>query len=71
MVNTFDRATAFNQSLERWDVSRVLAMDSMFDQAYSFNQPLGGWDTARVTSANSMFSEAHSLSVWSEINGPG
>jgi len=34
----FSNAKAFNQPLDKWDVSNVIDMDSMFKGATSFNQ---------------------------------
>jgi len=40
----FNRAKAFNQPIEKWDVSNVENMKGMFYRAAAFNQPLpGGW----------------------------
>ena len=64
----FEAAYAFNQPLEKWDVSNVTNMGSMFEAAYAFNQPLEKWDVSHVTDMNSMFKGArsfnHSLSYW-------
>jgi len=39
----FYRATAFNQDISSWDVSKVTTMNYMFRNATSFNQDLSGW----------------------------
>ena len=36
----FNRATSFNQPLNKWNVSNVTNMACMFYGASSFNQPL-------------------------------
>ena len=43
----FCGATSFNQSLNKWDVSKVTDMDFMFDDASSFNQPLDDWNVSK------------------------
>jgi surface protein len=63
LADTFLGATSFNQNLESWDTTNVVAMNSMFAGATSFNNgggPLattsGGWDTSNVTTMASLFS---------------
>ena len=53
MKAMFRNATAFNQPLGDWDVSKVTDMSDMFNDATIFNQEIGGWDadTARVDDA--------------------
>ena len=51
----FHGATAFNQSLIRWDVSNVTNMSSMFLSATAFNQDINGWDVSKVTNMSWMF----------------
>jgi len=52
---------AFNQPLDKWDVSNVVNMSSMFWGAKSFNQPLDNWDVSNVTNMRSMFDGASSF----------
>ena len=43
MTSMFQDATSFNQPLNKWNVSKVLymdTMDTMFHGTRSFNQPL-------------------------------
>ena len=51
----FKKATAFNQSLDTWNVSKVTYMDGMFQGATSFNQPLAQWDIKQVITIDRMF----------------
>jgi surface protein len=46
----FAQARAFNQPLDKWDVSKVTNMSGMFRNANSFNQDITGWNTSNVTS---------------------
>ena len=55
MSYMFGSASTFNQSLDKWDVSKVTNMYGMFDSASAFNQPIGYWNVARVTSMSYMF----------------
>jgi hypothetical protein len=47
-------ARSFNQSLSRWNVSQVRAMDGMFEGASAFNQKLRAWDVSRVVTCRGM-----------------
>ena len=58
MESMFEEATAFNQDLSGWDVSKVTNMSSMFAFAYAFNRDLSGWDVSKVTNMWRMFSSA-------------
>ena len=49
MANMFNRATSFNQPLNKWNVSNVTNMACMFYGASSFNQPLNKWNVSNVT----------------------
>ena len=56
MGYVFQDATAFNQPIGDWDVSKVGNMDAMFNPttyaraaAYAFNQPIGGRDVTSLT----------------------
>src|SRR5690554_6732559 len=40
----FSSANSFNQPLNSWDVSNVLAFEGMFYNAQSFNQDLSSWN---------------------------
>jgi len=54
----FADASAFNQDLSKWDVSKVYDMEDMFLRASSFNQDLSKWDVSAVTDMRSMFQGA-------------
>ena len=49
MDRMFQNATAFNQSLNTWDVSNVVDMFAMFINASSFNQNISSWSVNGVT----------------------
>jgi surface protein len=51
----FSGAAAFNQPLDKWDVSSVTSMELMFSGAAAFNQPLDKWDVSKVTDMGLMF----------------
>ena len=51
----FSGATAFNQPIGSWDVSKVTDMSYMFSGAYAFNQPIGSWNVSNVTTMFGMF----------------
>ena len=59
---------AFNQPLNNWDVSNVVAMSLMFLNAGNFNQPLDNWDVSNVNFMNFMFQDAfmfnQDISMW-------
>lgn len=61
MRQMFWRAAAFNQSLEKWNVSNVQNMREMFSKASSFNQPLSNWNVSNVQNMYCMFNEAKSF----------
>ena len=54
----FKDASAFNQSLDRWDVSKVTEMSQMFAGASSFNKPLNTWKVNNVKTMYHMFYQA-------------
>jgi surface protein len=54
----FENATAFNQPIRNWDVSKVTDMGSMFENATAFNQPIGNWNVSEVTYMGRMFLNA-------------
>jgi len=63
MDGMFFFAAAFNQPLNKWDVSSVINMRAMFVQASAFNQPLNKWNVFSVTNVLFMFFEPqHSTS---------
>ena len=51
--------TAFNRSLNNWDVSKVKTMKNMFRGAISFNQPLNKWNVGEVMDMEEMFEAAY------------
>ena len=68
----FSDATAFNQDIGQWDVSKVTNMSLMFFDAASFNQDIGQWDVSKVTNMSLMFRGAtafnQDLSNWMVLN---
>lgn len=55
----FNKATAFNQPIEKWDVSNVTYMDRMFYMAKEFNQQIAHWNLAEKVSMDNIFSFAY------------
>jgi len=53
MRQMFMGATAFNQDIGNWNVSKVYGMNGMFTDAVSFDQDLGAWDISSVTASGS------------------
>jgi hypothetical protein len=58
MDSMFFQASAFNQALDSWDVSRSNNMYKMFYNAAMFNQNLDSWDVSSVTTMDDMFTSA-------------
>ncbi|MFK7813671.1 MAG: BspA family leucine-rich repeat surface protein, partial [Maribacter sp.] len=54
----FQSATAFNQDISGWDVSKLSTFANMFNNATSFNQPIGNWTTSSVNNTFTMFNSA-------------
>jgi len=54
----FRNATAFNQDISAWNVSKVTDMSVMFTGADSFNQDISKWDVSKVTNMSGMFNNA-------------
>ena len=63
MSNMFSGASAFNQNISSWGVSRVTNMEAMFMLASSFNQDLSSWDVSDVTNCAAFSSLA---SAWTK-----
>ncbi|MEL0008068.1 MAG: BspA family leucine-rich repeat surface protein, partial [Luminiphilus sp.] len=70
MEYMFQKATAFNEDISRWNTSKVRSLVSMFEGASSFNQPINtgevtvngttytAWDVSSVTDMQALFSGA-------------
>ena len=57
----FSGAVAFDQPLEKWDVSYIENMATLFYHAKKYDQPINGWDVGRVTDMGFMFSSAEKI----------
>jgi surface protein len=73
MGSMFLGATAFNQNISGWDVTRVNNMFKMFTGATAFNTPLNwGIKTSNVTNMAGMFTNAsifnQDISTWNVAN---
>ena len=55
MSYMFNNATAFNQNIGNWEVSKVQTMSYMFSEAIAFNQDIGDWNVRQVQLMNGMF----------------
>ena len=55
MESMFYYSEAFNQPIEKWDVSKVTNMEKMFSCSKAFNQPIEKWDVSNVTNMEYMF----------------
>jgi len=53
-ANNFNNASTF--SIESWDTSNVIDMNSVFSACYKFNRDISSWDTSSVTDMRYMFS---------------
>tara|TARA_R110000823_G_scaffold298725_1_gene419173 strand:- start:105 stop:1337 length:1233 start_codon:yes stop_codon:yes gene_type:complete len=54
MRNMFLNNSAFNTSIDNWDVSEVTDMNQMF-RGSVYNQQLNSWDVSKVTNMSRMF----------------
>lgn len=59
MIKMFNKATSFNQPIEKWDVSNVTYMDRMFYYAKVFNQQIDQWNLAEKVSMDDIFKHAY------------
>jgi hypothetical protein len=57
----FCGAKAFNQPLDRWQVSNVSDMSSVFERTHVFNQPLNTWNVQYVQTMYGLFQDAYSF----------
>ena len=60
-INDFSKLFSYSfrkdfSGIEKWDVSHVIAMNSMFLGAKYFNEPIGHWDVSKVVDMEKMFS---------------
>lgn len=56
-------ASAFNENIGSWDVSRATTFYRMFNGAEAFNQDLRWWNTSSVTRMTEMFQAARAVRV--------
>ena len=58
MESMFANSEAFNQPIDKWDVSNVTNMEMMFYCSEAFNQPINKWNVRKVTNMKEMFNYA-------------
>jgi surface protein len=68
MEGMFYKAEAFNQPIEKWDVSNVTNMGYMFNGAETFNQPLSKWKLKKLEESEMMFESAFSFKQTLPVN---
>ena len=69
MERMFESSIAFNQPIDKWDVSNVTDMKEMFMMSKAFNQPIEKWNVSNVTSMKQMFKNAKSFKQNFPTNG--
>lgn len=66
----FSGARAFNQPLERWNLTAATHISCMFKATKAFNQPLVSWDVASISRKKTVFLDAvayrqpETMAVW-------
>lgn len=54
----FRGSLAFDQPLDKWNVSNVTTMQHMFRKTKVYNQPIDKWNVSDVTNMFNMFKDA-------------
>jgi gliding motility-associated-like protein len=57
----FNNCSAFNHTVNDWDVSNVVFLQSTFGSATVFNQPMDNWDVSNVINLSGLFNFAESF----------
>jgi surface protein len=73
--STFRACTAFNSSINNWDVSTINVFNGLFRSCTNFNQSLNAWNTGSVTNMNFCFTSCTAfngdISSWNTANVTG
>jgi surface protein len=56
MGTVFNGASAFNQDISSWNMSKVTSVTGMFQSATKFDQNIGSWNISNVTNFTSFMS---------------
>jgi hypothetical protein len=70
MAHMFNGTKAFNQPLDRWNLTAAQTITGMFRNSLRFNQPLIAWDIAAIPNKRDVligalaFDQPETMAVW-------